>query len=140
MWMFPNSYDNCLLGGVLVIDKIKFVKNHWEHPDGTPIDYEKAIQEKAKQKFEDNVEDFCRGLNQKPFLEEYLNLPYENGYDYYKIDDLNNPYARQTRDRFMKMIFKDYDKLKSETISKYEQQMTDRLLDDMSGLRKFLED
>ena len=35
MWMFPNSYDNCLLGGVLAIDKIKFVKNHWEHPDAT---------------------------------------------------------------------------------------------------------
>ena len=45
MWMFPNSYDNCLLGGVLVIDKIKFTKNHWEHSDGTPIDYEKEIQE-----------------------------------------------------------------------------------------------
>ncbi len=39
--MFPNFNDNCLLGGVLAIDKIKFVKNHWEHPDGTPIDYEK---------------------------------------------------------------------------------------------------
>ncbi|MCI6883328.1 MAG: hypothetical protein MR841_09825 [Lactobacillus johnsonii] len=99
---------------------------------------EKTIQEKAKQKFEDDVEDFCRGLNQKPFLKAYLNLPYENRYDY-KIDDLNNPYARQTREQFMKMIFRDYDKLKFETISKYEQQMTDRLLDDMSGLRKFLE-
>ncbi|MDK7297798.1 hypothetical protein SD942_01270 [Lactobacillus paragasseri] len=28
----------------MAIDKIKFVKNHWEHPDGTPIDYEKEIQ------------------------------------------------------------------------------------------------
>ena len=44
VWMFPNSNDNRLLGGVLAIDKIKFVKNHWEHPDGTPIDYEKEIQ------------------------------------------------------------------------------------------------
>ena len=42
--MFPNSNDNCLLGGVLAINKIKFTKNHWEHPDGTPIDYEKEIQ------------------------------------------------------------------------------------------------
>ena len=100
---------------------------------------EKTIQEKAKQKFEDDVEDFCRGLNQKPFLEAYLNLPYENRHGYCQIDDLNNPYARQARERFMKMIFRDYDKLKSETISKYEQQMTDRLLDNMSGLRKFLE-
>lgn len=41
--MFSNFNDNCLLGGVLAIDKIKFVKNHWEHPDGTPIDYEKEI-------------------------------------------------------------------------------------------------
>ena len=100
---------------------------------------EKTIHEKAKQKFEDDIEILCRGLNQKPFLEAYLNLPYENGYSYYKIDDLNNPYARQTRELFMKMLFRDYDKLKSETISKYEQQMTDRLLNDMSGLRNFLE-
>lgn len=39
----------------------------------------------------------------------------------------------------MKMLFKDYDKLKFETINFYEQQITDRLFDDMSGLRKFLE-
>ena len=29
---------------------------------------EKTIHEKAKKKFEDDVEILCRGLNQKPFL------------------------------------------------------------------------
>ena len=44
--MFPNSNDNCLLGGVLAIDKIKFV-NHsaspvWKSHDGIIrlIDYD----------------------------------------------------------------------------------------------------
>lgn len=44
--MFPNSNDNCLLGGVLVIDKIKFVHHEhsclWESHDGIIrlIDYD----------------------------------------------------------------------------------------------------
>ena len=57
----------------------------------------------------------------------------------YTIDVLNNYCSHADRERFMKMLFKDYDKLKFETINFYEQQITDRLLDDMSGLRKFLE-
>ena len=101
---------------------------------------EKTIQLKAKQKFEDDVADFFRTLNMTKFTQAPLNFSSELTDANFTIDVLNNYCNHADRERFMKMLFKDYDKLKSETISKYEQQMTDKLLDDMSGLRKFLED
>ena len=100
---------------------------------------EKAIQEKAKQKFEDDVKDFIRTLNMTHFTQAPLNLSVEHSDTCFTIDVLNDYCSHADRERFMKMLFKDYDKLKSETINFYEQQITDRLLDDMSGLRKFLE-
>lgn len=100
---------------------------------------EKAIQEKAKRRFEDDVEDFIRTLNMTHFTQAPLNLSFEHSDTCFTIDDLNNYCSHADRERFMKMLFKDYDKLKSETINFYEHQVTDRLLDDMSSLRKFLE-
>lgn len=101
---------------------------------------EKTIQGKAEQKFEDDVADFFRTLNMTKFTHAPLNLTFEHTDTHITIDDLNNYCNHADRERFMKMLFKDYDKLKSEKINFHEQQITDRLLDDMSGLRKFLED
>ena len=101
---------------------------------------EKTIQEKAKQKFEYDVADFFRTLNMTKFTQAPLNFSSEHTDTYFTIDVLNDYCSHTDRERFMKMLFKDYDKLKSEKITFYEQQITDRLLDDMSGLRKFLED
>lgn len=101
---------------------------------------EKAIHEKAKQRFENDVKRFFEKLSMTDFNQAPLNFSSERTDNYYTIDDLNNNYCSHVdRELFMKFLFKDYDKLKSETINFYEQQMTDRLLDDMSGLRKFLE-
>lgn len=73
------------------------------------------------------------------FTQAPLNFSSEHTDANFTIDVLNDYCSHADRERFMKMLFKDYDKLKSETINFYEQQITDRLLDDMSGLRKFLE-
>lgn len=101
---------------------------------------EKAIHEKAKQRFEDDVKRFFEKLSTTDFNQAPLNFSSERTDDYYTIDVLNSYCSHADRECFMKMLFKDYDKLKSETINFYEQRITDRLLDDMSGLRKFLED
>lgn len=100
---------------------------------------EKTIHEKAKQRFEDDVQDFFRTLNMTKFTQAPLNFSSERTDASFTIDDLNDYCDHADREGFMKMLFKDYDKLKSETINFYEQQITDRLLNDMSGLRKFLE-
>lgn len=100
---------------------------------------EKTIHEKAEQKFEDDVADFFRTLNMTNFTQAPLNFSSEDTDANFTIDVLNDYCSHTDRERFMKMLFKDYDKLKSETISFYEQKITDRLLNDMSGLRKFLE-
>lgn len=102
---------------------------------------EKTIHEKAKQRFEDDVQDFFRTLNMTNFTQAPLNFSSERTDNYYTIDDLNNNYCSHVdRELFMKFLFKDYDNIKSKTINFYEQQFTHNLLDDMSGLRKFLED
>lgn len=100
---------------------------------------EKTIQEKAKRKFEDDVADFFRTLNMTKFTQAPLNFSSERTDANFTIEVLNDYCSHADRERFMKMLFKDYDKLKSETIIFYKKQITDRLLDDMSGLRKFLE-
>lgn len=100
---------------------------------------EKTIHGKAEQKFEDDVADFFRTLNMTEFIQAPLNFSSERTDANFTIDVLNDYCNYDDREGFMKMLFKDYDKLKSEKINFYEQQITDRLLNDMSGLRQFLE-
>ena len=102
---------------------------------------EKAIHEKAVRKYEDKVNQFFKTLSQTFFAGVRLKFHDKSGH-YFDFDILEdkNFVSEEIRDDFLHFLFKDYDALEERVIKQYERDITNNLLDDMSGLREFLED
>ena len=101
---------------------------------------EEAIHEKAVRHWEQESKRICDVLQNSPFIDS--EIPVKSSYamkDHVALRDYNISYPHNC-EAILEDLFEDYDKIKKQTIKEYEQDETEKLLNNLSGISDFLDD
>lgn len=99
---------------------------------------EKAIHERAVNRWEQETKRICKTLAESPFSDSKLPLNSVHVQeDYFVLGSRSIQYSYACED-ILKALFDDYGKIKEKTIKEYEQDETQKLLDSLSGIGDYL--
>lgn len=98
---------------------------------------EKAIHEKATEKYMDEVQALQISLKNSPLSEAIFKMKgYTNGG--MELDSLCDGTTYEFEKWVLEPILKNYSEFKKEKIAEYERQETDNLLDSLEGIKEFI--